>query len=61
MIARNAVTRCRIVVHRDLLRHDRIVFRLRLVGVGDRRDPDFEVALGLRELFHAFLAFSRRC
>ena len=39
-----------IVARRDLLRDDRVVLRLRLIGVGDRRDADLEVALGLRQL-----------
>ena len=38
-----------VVARRDLLRDDLVVLRLRLVGVGDRRDADLEVALRLRE------------
>jgi hypothetical protein len=39
-----------VVARRDLLRDDLVVVGLRLVGVGDRRDADLEVALRLREL-----------
>ena len=35
----------------DLLRDDLVVLRLRVVGVGDRRRADLEIALGLRQVF----------
>ena len=51
MIARSAVTRLSYSLRvGDFLRDDRVVLRLRLVGVGDRRDADLEIALRLREL-----------
>ena len=45
-----------VVLRLDFLRDDVVVLRLRLVGVGDRRDADLEIALRLRErLGHGLL------
>ena len=50
-----------IVLGRNLLGHDLIVLRLGVVGVGDRRRANFEVALGLRQILahRCLLAFGQ--